>query len=160
MYVYLHTRSFPRWLSGKESACQCRRHRRCGFDPRVGKIPWRRKWQPTPVLLPGKSPGQRSLVDYSPWVATSQTHTAAKPPPSTLVKQLFPVQNASLRCLTGVLKSFLVIKCLWQFTIVTFQRNTIGWVNRKPNEPQMTDLIPHLSTLWLFNMLKENGPWP
>jgi len=41
----------PRWRSGKESACQCRR---CGFDPWVGKIPWRRKWQPTPVFLPGK----------------------------------------------------------------------------------------------------------
>ena len=41
----------------------------CGrprFDPRVGKIPWRRKWQPTPVLLPGKSYGQRRLVDYCP----------------------------------------------------------------------------------------------
>ena len=37
------------------------------FDPCVRKIPWRRKWQPTPVLLPGKSHGQRSLVDYSPW---------------------------------------------------------------------------------------------
>ena len=37
------------------------------FDPWVGKIPWRRKWQPTPVLLPGKSHGQRSLVGYSPW---------------------------------------------------------------------------------------------
>ena len=36
----------PRWLSGKRSACQ---YRRCGFDPWVGKIPWRRKWQPTPV---------------------------------------------------------------------------------------------------------------
>ena len=34
----------PRWLRDKESACQCRRHRRCGFDPCVGKIPWRRKW--------------------------------------------------------------------------------------------------------------------
>ena len=54
----------PRWLSNKESACQCRR---CGFDPWVGKIPWRRKWQSTPVLLPGKSHGQRSLVGYSPW---------------------------------------------------------------------------------------------
>ena len=94
----------------QELACQYRRFR---FDPWVGKISWRRKWQPTPVLLPGKSPGQKSLVDYSPWVATSRTHTAAKPPPPTLVKQLFPVlQNASLRCLTGVLKSFLVIKCL------------------------------------------------
>ena len=43
----------PKWLSGKEPACQCRRHRRCGFHPWVGKIPWRRKWQPPPVLLDG-----------------------------------------------------------------------------------------------------------
>ena len=41
--------------------------RRCGFDPWVGKIPWRRKWQPTPVFLPRKSPGPRSLVGSSPW---------------------------------------------------------------------------------------------
>jgi len=52
----------PRWLSSKESACQCRRHRRYGFNPYVGKIPWRRKWQPTPLFLPGKSHGQWSLV--------------------------------------------------------------------------------------------------
>ena len=38
-----------------------------GFDPWVGKIPWRRKWQPTPVFFPGKFHGQRSLVNYSPW---------------------------------------------------------------------------------------------
>ena len=37
-----------------------------GFDPWVGKIPWRRKWQPTPVFLPGESHGWRSLVGYSP----------------------------------------------------------------------------------------------
>ena len=37
------------------------------FDPLVVKIPWRRKWQPTPVFLPGKSHGQRSLAVYSPW---------------------------------------------------------------------------------------------
>ena len=37
------------------------------FNPWIGKISWRRKWQPTPVLLPGKSHGQRSLVGYSPW---------------------------------------------------------------------------------------------
>ena len=43
---------------------QCRKH---GFDPWVGKILWRRKWQPAPVLLPGKSHGQRSLEGYSPW---------------------------------------------------------------------------------------------
>ena len=50
----------------KKLACQCRRHKRYGFDPWVGKIPWRRAWQPTPVFLPGKSHGQRSLDDYSP----------------------------------------------------------------------------------------------
>ena len=41
--------------------------RRCRFDPWVRKIPWRRKWQPTPVFLPGKFYGQRSLAGYSPW---------------------------------------------------------------------------------------------
>ena len=54
-----------RWLSGKESVCQCRRCKRLGFDPWVWKIPWRRKWQPTPSSLPGKSHGQKNLVDYS-----------------------------------------------------------------------------------------------
>ena len=43
---------------------QCRRPR---FDPWVGKIPWRRMWQPTPVFLPGEFHGQRSQVGYSPW---------------------------------------------------------------------------------------------
>ena len=51
----------------KESTCQCRRSRRHGFDPWVSKIHWRRKWQPTPVLLPGKSHGWRNLVGCSPW---------------------------------------------------------------------------------------------
>ena len=51
----------PRWFSGKESACQCRRH---GFDPWVGKMPWRRKWQPIPVFLSAKVCGQRNLVGY------------------------------------------------------------------------------------------------
>ena len=57
---------FPDGVSGKEPACQCRRHKRCRFDPWVGKIPWRRTWPPTPVFLPGESHGQRSLADYSP----------------------------------------------------------------------------------------------
>ena len=43
---------FPGGAVVKESTCQCRRH---GFDPWVGKIIWRRKWQPTPVFLPGES---------------------------------------------------------------------------------------------------------
>ena len=57
---------FPGSTSGKEPAYQCRRCRRHGFDPWVGKIPWRRAWQPTPVFLPGEFHGQRSLAGYSP----------------------------------------------------------------------------------------------
>ena len=44
-----------------------KRHKRCGFDPWVRKIPWKRAWQPTPVFLTGESHGQRSLWGYSPW---------------------------------------------------------------------------------------------
>ena len=43
---------------------RCKRH---GFSPWVGKIPWRRKGQPTPVFLPGEVHGQRSLASYNPW---------------------------------------------------------------------------------------------
>ena len=53
----------PWRFSGKEPICQ---RRRCGFNPWVKKIPWRRKWQPTPVFLPRKSHGWRNLVGYSP----------------------------------------------------------------------------------------------
>ena len=53
----------PRWLSGKESACQFRRRR---IDSWVGKMPWRRKWQPTAVFLPGEYRGQGSLAGCSP----------------------------------------------------------------------------------------------
>ena len=58
---------FPGGASGKDPPCQCRRHKRHGFDSWVGKIPWRRKWQPTPVFLPGKSHRQRSLMGYNLW---------------------------------------------------------------------------------------------
>ena len=73
--------SFPGGASGKEPACRCRRHKRSGFDPWVGKIPWRKKWQSTLIFLPGTSHGQRSLVGCSPkgpksqTEATSHTHT-------------------------------------------------------------------------------------
>ena len=59
--------SFPGGASGKEPPCQCRRHNRGGFDPWVEQSPWRRAWQPTPVLSPGDTHGQRSLVGYRPW---------------------------------------------------------------------------------------------
>ena len=57
----------PCGASDKESAYKCKRGKRCEFDPWVGKIPWRRKLQPIPVYLPGKSHGQRSLLSYILW---------------------------------------------------------------------------------------------
>ena len=48
-------RGFPGGANGKEPACQCRRWKRHGFDSWVGKIPWRKAWQSTPVFLPGDS---------------------------------------------------------------------------------------------------------
>ena len=62
---YMSPQGFPSSASGKELSCQCRRCKRCGFDPWVRKIPRRRKWQPTPIFLLGKSHGQRSLSGYS-----------------------------------------------------------------------------------------------
>ena len=64
--IYCLLPLIPTWCSGKESACQCRRHKRLRFDPWVGKIPWKRAWRPTPAFLPGKFHGQRSLTGYSP----------------------------------------------------------------------------------------------
>ena len=71
----------PRWLSGWRIRLECRRCRRHGFSPWVGKIPWRRAWQPTPLFLPGESHGQRSLAGYGPqtpkeWDMTEVTEYA------------------------------------------------------------------------------------
>ena len=67
--------------------------RRPGFDPWIGKIPWRRKWKPTPVFLPGEFHGQRNLVGYSPWghkesdtTEWLRTHTHTRP---ILIHNLF-----------------------------------------------------------------------
>ena len=63
----------PQWLSGKESACNAEDM----VQSLGGKIPWRRKWQPTPVFLPGESHGRRSLVGCSPWGRTESDTTEA-----------------------------------------------------------------------------------
>jgi len=59
---------FPDGSDSKEPACNT------GFDAGVQKIPWRRQWLPTPVLLPGEFHGQRSLVGYSPWESQKIRH--------------------------------------------------------------------------------------
>ena len=67
------TLGFPGGISGKEPACQFRRHKRHRFDPWVGKIPWRRKWQPALVFLPGKCHGQGAWRATVHGVPKSQT---------------------------------------------------------------------------------------
>ena len=66
VWFFFNWVGLPWWLSVKESTCQCRR--RHGFVPWVGKIPCRRKLQPTSAFLPGESHGQRSLVGCGAWV--------------------------------------------------------------------------------------------
>ena len=83
----------PRWCSGKESSCQCRRHRRCGFSPWVRKIPWSRKWQPAPVFLPGKFHGQYSCLENSmdrgAWQTTVPGVAKSRTWPRTLILVYF-----------------------------------------------------------------------
>ena len=82
---------FPDGDSGKEPTCQCRRHKRLGFDPWVGKIPWRRAGQPTPVLLPGESHGQRSLVGWGPWGCYGLSRKGGKTRASPVARQGCPL---------------------------------------------------------------------
>ena len=89
-------------LSGKESAYQHRRRRKTLW---VGMIPWRRKWQPTPVFFPEKSHGQRSLVGYSPWghnesemIVTKHIHQRRQWHPTPV---LLPGKSHGWRSLVG-----------------------------------------------------------
>ena len=88
----------PREHSGKESACWCRRCKRRKFDPWVGKIPWRRKWKPPPVFLPGEFHGQRSLVGYSPWGRNRVRHDLATKQQLHFDK----VEKQGLECVWGM----------------------------------------------------------
>ena len=93
---------FPGGISGKESACQCRRHKKHGFNS-WRKKPWSRKWQPTSAFLPGKFHGQRSRVGYSPWghKELDMTEHAGmhRPPPHTHTEHLL-LLDVSLLCVS------------------------------------------------------------
>ena len=92
----------PAGRSGKESAYQCRRHKGCGFDPWVGKMPWRRAWQRTPVFLPGESRGQRSLAGYSPSLSSPPASlTWSGPISCSRSGPAHPVQHSSCLSLSS-----------------------------------------------------------
>ena len=69
-FIAMSNCGFSWWPSGEEGACSCRR---CRFNPWVGRIPWRRKWQPNAVFLPGKFHGSRRLAGSVHGVSKSQT---------------------------------------------------------------------------------------
>ena len=96
----------PWLLSGKESAFQ---RRRLGFDPYVGKIPWRRNWQHTPVFLPGKSHDQRSLVGFSPWDCKESDTT----------EQVSPHTDINSVCMSTPVIQFIPV-CPFPLDIYTF----------------------------------------
>ena len=83
----------PRGCKQQQICLRWRRCRRPGLDPWVGKIPWRRKWQPTPVFLPGESHGQRSLAGCSPWGSQRVWHDWTRLHAYVQLLALYP-QNA------------------------------------------------------------------
>ena len=105
-HPHLHL-GLPGWLCGKEFACHYRRHRR----PR-DKIPWRRKWQPTPVFLPEKSHEQRSLADCSPWGSKELDSTERLNNNSSLdaLDALIPKSDLQWRWYRVQLRNFLYLR--------------------------------------------------
>ena len=101
----------------KNLPANARRHKRREFDPWVGKIPWRRAWQPASLLLPGKSHGQSSLVGYRPWgrkesrrdISVLHTYPCQKKPSKTCVSHLF---KAYCYCTLSRLQCTVKITCV------------------------------------------------
>ena len=80
-FLFLHSMwilGLSGWLSSKESACQCQRN---GFNPCAGKIPWRRKWQPTPVFLPGNPKDRETWWPTAHGAKTKQLNNFLGPRP-------------------------------------------------------------------------------
>ena len=114
-YVYILW-GFPGGTSGKEPTCLHRRRKRRRFHPWVGKTPWRRAWQHTPVFLPEESHGQRSLAGYRPWGreesdTTEVTHAHTHTPMPLFTWRAWPHSAHSLAKCHPVM-SFTAIK-MW-----------------------------------------------
>ena len=128
-------------LSGKESACQCRRRM---FNPGMGRIPWRRKWQPTPVFLPGESHRQRSLAGYSPW-SCKESDTTEHTLTLFILILLFYVTNFS-KMLVSLYCPFLFMKKPGWVKVEYGHRLVCGWFLTGLSRDGRTDIKP--SILW------------
>ena len=115
----------------KETCLHCRRLKRCGFSPWVGKIPWRRKWQPTPEFLPGELHGKRNLMGYSLWGRKESDTTEHTPMPFGHFSKLFGFSQ-SLSCIHVVqlLCDFLLLICLMSMSFLD-----------QPEEPRSAEEI-------------------
>ena len=103
----------PRCYSGKESVCQCRRLKGCRLDPWIGKIPWSRKWQPTPVFLRGKFHGQRSLAGYRP--CHDWAHTYWRKCERYACQECSRAGSSAARYRNNWLSSVQSLSCVWLF---------------------------------------------
>ena len=119
--VNIINRGLPGWRSGRESVYWYRRHR---VDSWVGKISRRRKWQPTPVFLPGESHGQKSLAGYSPW-GRKESDTTERPN-TTHRMDLSSIKNFSVSANQTVNIHFLctILYYFYKVLKVTFRQNS------------------------------------
>ena len=123
------------------------RYKRCGFDPWVEKIPWRRKWQPTKVFLPGKSRGQRSVAVYSPWCrkqsdTTEVTYHACKPRGKGSINlQIYTTikykSNSEEECMVPSFLSQMGVNTIVMILSLSFSpyhpnETMVTWVRRNP----------------------------
>ena len=117
----------PKCTSGEEPACQCRRHKRCGFRPWVRKIPWRRAWQSMPVFLPGKS------MDRAAWWVIVRGVTESQ----TRLKRLTTSPSAT--------------SCQWNNQI----KGGNVWIQSRKSETRQDFLGPNASqsTPWTLRLL-------
>ena len=157
-----------KWLSDKESVCQCRRHTRVGFYSWVGNIPWRRK--PTPVFLPEKSHRQRSLVGYSPWghkVADITENTCMHTPQYKLVQENNIILLTKVRLVKTMVFPVVLYGCeSWTikkaecrridaFELWCWRRFLrVPWTARRSNQSILKEISPEYSLEGLMLKLK------
>ena len=124
------------------------------FDPWAGKIPWRRKWQPTPVLLPGKSHGWRSLVGYSPWGRKELNMTEQLHFHLCIAKWL----HNKLTSITSYSHSVFLVRELLRFTLLVTFKYTIQYEHSHHIVHYMSRIyFPYNWKYVLWKILKEMG---
>ena len=139
--------NFPGDSDGKSVCLQCGRSR---FNPRVGKILWRRQWQPTPVLLPGKSHGRRSLAGCSPWGCKESDMTERLKNNMMGTSAAFKVESWC-RWQRGVLgwpvpfclgeagkKLGVGCVCIWHLRLLSSQYSKVGGLTGKEPKPKFS----------------------